>query len=217
MTICSATNPYGMIWDADAIVFGQGRGGIMRVAPRRQTGTVRRREGRRACPWPADSSRRSSTFCSHSRAVRRHQARSMGESQIVVQTLATSEQKTVSKAERMRAIFPQDILSTQCQRIGLRGRIRREPSGDHRWRRADRRRRPARAGRGTQARRSLPHPARARWSIFLARRWRPRPNSRWSWRIGRDTVEKLKLPPGRLLDPARVTQRPAGGSRHERW
>ncbi|MGE5835470.1 MAG: protein kinase domain-containing protein, partial [Acidobacteriota bacterium] len=32
VTICSASNPYGLIWTPDGIVFGQGRGGIMRVS-----------------------------------------------------------------------------------------------------------------------------------------------------------------------------------------
>jgi eukaryotic-like serine/threonine-protein kinase len=31
LTICSAERPYGMTWDADGILFGQGRAGIMRV------------------------------------------------------------------------------------------------------------------------------------------------------------------------------------------
>jgi Tol biopolymer transport system component len=33
VTICSATNPYGMSWTPDGIIFGQGRGGIVRVSP----------------------------------------------------------------------------------------------------------------------------------------------------------------------------------------
>jgi eukaryotic-like serine/threonine-protein kinase len=33
VTICPATNPYGVTWRPDSIIFGQGRGGIMRVSP----------------------------------------------------------------------------------------------------------------------------------------------------------------------------------------
>ena len=58
VTICPAANPYGMSWGSDGIVFGQGRGGIMRVAAgRRQARANRGREGervyfmaRRFCP-----------------------------------------------------------------------------------------------------------------------------------------------------------------------
>ncbi len=50
LTICRAENPFGVSWTPEGIVFGQGRGGILRVSPDGGTPTivVRVREGEEA-------------------------------------------------------------------------------------------------------------------------------------------------------------------------
>ncbi len=96
VTICSAANPYGVIWTPDGIVFGQGRGGIMRVSPHggkaEQLVAVKEGEfahGPQILPGGQHVLFTLASGPSASGNDRWEKAR------IVVQSLATQEQKTV--------------------------------------------------------------------------------------------------------------------------
>jgi eukaryotic-like serine/threonine-protein kinase len=94
--ICPATNPYGVIWTPGGIIFGQGRGGIMRVSPNggkpEQLVTVKEGElahGPQILPGGQHVLFTLASGPSASANDRWEKAR------IVVESLATKEQKTV--------------------------------------------------------------------------------------------------------------------------
>jgi serine/threonine-protein kinase len=96
VTICPAGNPYGVMWTPDGIVFGQGRGGIMRVSPHggkpEQLVTVKDTElahGPQILPGGQHVLFTLAGGPSASASDRWEKAR------IIVQSLVTQEQKTV--------------------------------------------------------------------------------------------------------------------------
>jgi eukaryotic-like serine/threonine-protein kinase len=96
VTICPATNPYGLIWTPDGIVFGQGRGGIMRVSPNggkpEQLVAVKEGELAHGPQMLPGGQHVLFTLASGPSAASNDR---WEKARIVVQSLATKEQKTV--------------------------------------------------------------------------------------------------------------------------
>jgi eukaryotic-like serine/threonine-protein kinase len=92
--ICPATNPYGITWRSDGIVFGQGRGGIMRVSPNggkpEQLVTVNEGELAHGPQILPGNQHVLFTLAASVAAVDR-----WDKARIVVQSLTTKEQKTI--------------------------------------------------------------------------------------------------------------------------
>jgi serine/threonine-protein kinase len=94
VTICPAANPFGMTWTPDGIVFGQGRGGIMRVSANggkpEQLVSVNEGEAAHGPQILPGNQHVLFTLASSTTSVDR-----WDKARIVVQSLATKEQKTI--------------------------------------------------------------------------------------------------------------------------
>ena len=145
VTICSAANPWGMSWDQDSLVFGQGRGGIMRVpaASGKPELIVAAKEGEwmhgpQLLPGGKHVMFTLATGTSPDR---------WDKAQIVVQTMATGERKTVVETGTDGRYLPTGHLVYALGGSVYAVEFDADRLADKKWPHTGDRRRPARGGR----------------------------------------------------------------------
>jgi serine/threonine-protein kinase len=199
VTICAAANPFGLTWTPDGIVFGQGRGGIMRVSANggkpEQLVSVNEGEAAHGPQILPGNQHVLFTLASSTASVDR-----WDKARIVVQSLTTKEQKTLVEGGADGRYLPTGHLlyalsgslyaiAFDVKRLAVEGGaapvlegVRRSSANATGAAHA------ALSGTGSLA--YLPGPATvasAQLELVLADR--------------KGTVEKLKLPPGPYVAP----------------